>query len=52
MNALFHEKPRAAWAKLSYSHKKEWADAIRDAKKPETRARRVAQAVTKLADSG
>ena len=34
------------WQKLSYTHQREHADAIEDAKKPETRARRIAAAVT------
>ena len=36
---------RAGWTAMSYTHQREWAGAIADAKKPETRARRVAQAV-------
>jgi hypothetical protein len=39
---------RAGWDALSFTHKREWASAIADAKKPETRERRVAQAVTAL----
>jgi len=39
----------AAWEKLSYSHRREYAEAIEEAKKPETRARRIEQAVTTLA---
>jgi hypothetical protein len=39
---------RAGWEALSFTHKREWAEAIRDAKKPETRERRVAQAVAAL----
>lgn len=42
-------KARAAWIKLSYSHKREHADAIRNAKKPETRVRRVKRALAMLA---
>ena len=38
----------AAWARLSYTHQKEWVRSVEDAKKPETRARRVAAAVTAL----
>ena len=41
-------KARAGWAALSYTHQREWAQAIDDAKKPETRARRVAQAMDAL----
>jgi hypothetical protein len=39
---------RAAWDKLSFTHKREHADAILSAKKPETRAGRVAKAVEML----
>jgi hypothetical protein len=33
----------AAWAKLSYSHQRQHAEPIADAKSPETKARRVAK---------
>ena len=33
------------WQELSYSHRREHAEAIEDAKKPETRARRIERAV-------
>lgn len=36
------------WTSLSYTHQREWVEAVRDAKKPETRARRIASAVEKL----
>lgn len=36
---------RAAFDAMSYTHRKEWVGAVEDAKRPETRARRVAQAV-------
>lgn len=39
---------RAGWAAMSFTHQREWARAIEDAKKPETRERRVAQAVAAL----
>ena len=39
---------RAAWDALSFTHKREHAEAIEDAKKPETRARRVTQAIAML----
>ena len=39
---------KAAWDKLSYSHRKEYAEAITDAKKPETRARRIEKAIEEL----
>jgi hypothetical protein len=38
----------AAWDKLSYTHKKEHARSVLDAKKPETRTRRIAAVVAKL----
>ena len=40
---------RAAWDKLSYTHRKEYARAIEEAKKPETRARRIEKAIAALA---
>lgn len=33
------------WGELSYSHQREYVEAIAEAKKPETRARRIANAV-------
>ena len=36
------------WAALSHSHRKEHTDAIESAKKPETRARRIAAAIAML----
>ena len=44
------EAPAAAqaWEKLAYTHQKEWARSVEDAKKPETRARRIAAAVEAL----
>jgi Bacteriocin-protection, YdeI or OmpD-Associated/Domain of unknown function (DUF1905) len=33
------------WNELSYSHQREYAESVEDAKKPETRARRIAAAV-------
>ncbi|MDO5084441.1 MAG: YdeI/OmpD-associated family protein [Arachnia propionica] len=39
---------RKAWEKLSYSHQREWAMAVDDAKKDETKQRRVDQMVKKL----
>lgn len=39
----------AAWAALSYSHQRQHVLAIEDAKTPETRTRRVASAIAKLA---
>ena len=39
---------RAAWDKLSYTHRKEYARAVEEAKKPETRERRVERAIAEL----
>lgn len=41
-------KAAAAWEKLSFTNKKEMATSLTDAKKPETRERRLAAAVAKL----
>jgi Bacteriocin-protection, YdeI or OmpD-Associated/Domain of unknown function (DUF1905) len=40
---------QAAWDKLSYTHKKEHARAVEEAKKPETRRRRIEKSVEMLA---
>lgn len=40
---------QAAWEKLSYTHQKEYAAAVEEAKKPETRARRIEKAIAELA---
>ncbi|TDD14737.1 DUF1905 domain-containing protein, partial [Kribbella turkmenica] len=42
---------RAAFDRLSYSHRREHVNAINDAKKPETRARRIAKALEMLKSS-
>ena|SRR5262252_3442567 len=39
---------KARWEKLSFTHKKEVADAILEAKKPETRARRLRKTLEML----
>ena len=39
---------QAAWDKLSFTHKKEHARAIEDAKRPETRQRRIEKAIAQL----
>jgi uncharacterized protein YdeI (YjbR/CyaY-like superfamily) len=39
---------KAAWEKLPPSHRREHVDAIEEAKKPETRARRIAGAIAML----
>ncbi len=38
----------ARWQALSYTHQREYVEAIEDAKKPETRARRIAGAINML----
>jgi methionine aminopeptidase len=40
---------QATWEKLSYTHQKEYARAIEEAMKPETRARRIEKAIAQLA---
>jgi hypothetical protein len=46
--AIKKSKATAAWAKLPPSHKREHVNAVLDAKKPETRARRVEKAIAML----
>ena len=48
--AAFKTSPAALarWNELSFTHKREHAEAIEGAKKPETRARRVARAIAML----
>ncbi|HEV2802660.1 MAG TPA: YdeI/OmpD-associated family protein [Pyrinomonadaceae bacterium] len=41
---------QATWDKLSYTHKKEHARAVEDAKRPETRQRRIDKAIAQLAE--
>jgi len=38
-------KARTGWNAMSYTHQREWANAIADAKKPETKRKRVAEAI-------
>lgn len=38
----------AAWDKLSYTHQKEYARAVEDAKRPETRVRRIEKTIAEL----
>jgi len=40
---------KALWDKMSYSHRKEYIGHIEEARKPETRARRIAKAVEMIA---
>jgi len=42
-------RAQAAWDKLSYTHQKEYARAVEDAKRPETRVRRIEKAIAELA---
>jgi hypothetical protein len=46
-----HPDAAAAWAKLSYTHRREHVEAITGAKKPETRARRIARCLGMLSGS-
>lgn len=43
---------KALWDKMSYTHRKEYIGAIEEARKPETRARRIAKAVEMIAAMG
>jgi hypothetical protein len=44
----FDEETRAAFEALAYSHRKEWVRWVEEAKKPETRATRIAKTVESL----
>jgi hypothetical protein len=44
-----NKEAKTAWEKLSYTHQKEYAKAIEEAKKPETRARRIERTIARLA---
>ena len=48
LSAIKKAKAMAAWQKLAPSHKREHAKAVLDAKKPETRARRIEKAIAML----
>ena len=43
-----NKEARAAWDELSYTHRREYAELIEGAKRPETRARRVEKAISQL----
>lgn len=43
---------QAAWDKLSYTHRKEYVKAIEEAKKLETRQRRIEKAIAQLTTNG
>ena len=47
-----NREAQAAWDNLSYTHRKEYAKSIEEAKKPETRARRIEKAIAMLAATG
>ena len=44
-----NREARAVWDKLSYTHRREHVEHVEDAKKPETRARRIEKATALLA---
>ena len=44
-----NEDAQATWDKLSYTHRREYVEHIEDAKKPETRQRRIEKSVSLLA---
>ena len=41
LEAAFDDEARAAFERMSYTHRKEYADWIEEAKRPETRERRI-----------
>lgn len=43
-----HSRAAAAWERLSYTHRREHVETITGAKKPETRARRIAKCLEML----
>jgi hypothetical protein len=45
LEAALDAEAKAAFERMSYTHRKEHADWIEEAKRPETRARRIAKAV-------
>ena len=45
-----NKQAQAAWDKLSYTHQKEHARAVEEAKRPDTRQRRIEKAVAQLAE--
>lgn len=46
-----HPVAQTRWTKLSYSHQKEYVQAIEDAKRPETRTRRIEKTIEALGKS-
>jgi uncharacterized protein YdeI (YjbR/CyaY-like superfamily) len=49
--SAFDDEARAAFEHMSYTHRKEYADWITEAKRPETRKRRVTKAVELIRES-
>ncbi len=47
-----NDRARSAFQDLSHSHKKEYLDWVAEAKRPETRARRIERTVTLLGETG
>ncbi|HEV2761767.1 MAG TPA: YdeI/OmpD-associated family protein [Pyrinomonadaceae bacterium] len=45
-----NKEARAAWEKLSFSHRKEYARSVEEARRPETRQRRVEKAISELTE--
>jgi hypothetical protein len=50
--AAMDDAARATYDGLSYTHRKEWVRWVEEAKKPETRARRIEKTVAGLRDGG
>jgi len=46
-----NKQAQAAWDKLSYTHRKEHVGAIEEAKKAETRTRRIEKAIAQLSEA-
>lgn len=46
------EAARATWERLSYTHRREYAEHIEEAKRPETRQRRIEKSIRLLAAGG
>lgn len=47
-----HPEARAAYEKLAFTHRKEYATRVAEAKRPETRERRVTQTIERLLGTG
>jgi hypothetical protein len=52
LNKALTAKARKQWNALSYTRQREYAEAINDAKKPETRTRRIEKILTELDSPG